>query len=392
MGESLGRHARRMAAIWMILLLTAMALATTARPVAAQSGLSITTPYPAVSVQPGASVSFDLTVTANTSVRADVSVDGLERGWRATLSGGGNEISGVFVSRQAPASITLDVEVPDDANPGETTLTVVATGGGDTVRLPLELTIADQAGGSVSLLSDYPSLVGSADEDFQFNLTLENDTPQQLTFNLSAQAPAGWNVTVRPSGEANAASVTVDANATQRLEVTATPPADAVADRYPIQVTVAAGSYNATTDLVAEVTGNVEMEISTPDQRLNTTANAGSTRDFQVTIANNGASPLQAVSLDGSGPSEWEITFEPETVEEIPPGQVVTVTAHITPSGNAVAGDYMVTLSASTEDADESIDVRVTVETPLLWGLLGVLLIVGTLAGLVWVFRRYGRR
>jgi uncharacterized membrane protein len=79
-------------------------------------------------------------------------------------------------------------------------------------------------------------------------------------------------------------------------------------------------------------------------------------------------------------------------VEEIPPGQVVTVTAHITPSGNAVAGDYMVTLSASTEDADESIDVRVTVETPLLWGLLGVLLIVGTLAGLVWVFRRYGRR
>jgi uncharacterized membrane protein len=37
-------------------------------------------------------------------------------------------------------------------------------------------------------------------------------------------------------------------------------------------------------------------------------------------------------------------------------------------------------------------DIRVTVETPPILGLLGISLIVATLAGMVWVFRRFGRR
>jgi uncharacterized membrane protein len=70
----------------------------------------------------------------------------------------------------------------------------------------------------------------------------------------------------------------------------------------------------------------------------------------------------------------------------------VTATARITPSGNAVAGDYMTTLTATTESASESIDVRVTVETAPIWGIVGVALIVAVIGGLVLVFRRYGRR
>jgi uncharacterized membrane protein len=57
-----------------------------------------------------------------------------------------------------------------------------------------------------------------------------------------------------------------------------------------------------------------------------------------------------------------------------------------------VAGDYQVSLSAKTEGADESMDIRVTVETPPIWGLLGIGLILATLAGMVWIFRRFGRR
>jgi len=67
-------------------------------------------------------------------------------------------------------------------------------------------------------------------------------------------------------------------------------------------------------------------------------------------------------------------------------------TAHIPPSSNAVAGDYQITLSASNTDANESIDVRVTVETSPIWGIVGILLVVATIGGLVLVFRRYGRR
>lgn len=361
-------------------------------PVTAQAGLAITTPFPSVSVQPGGNVSFDLTVSAREPSRVDLAVDGLPDGWTASLSGGGNEVQGAFVDAGTPATVTLTIDLPDDAAGGTTTVTVIGTSDDVTARLPLDLTVAESSGGTVSLESDYPSLHGRADTDFQFNLTLRNDTPQQLTFALQAQGPAGWDVTIQPSGETRAGSVTVDARQTQRLEVTATPPAQAFESTYPISVAVTAGEHQATADLAVEITGVVQMGFTTPDERLNTTANAGGTTDFTVVVANQGTSALTGVSLGASGPSDWEITFEPETIDQIAPGESVEAVAHIVPSSNAVAGDYQVHMTARTDDADESMDVRVTVETAPIWGIVGIALVALTVGGLGWIFRRYGRR
>jgi uncharacterized membrane protein len=87
------------------------------------------------------------------------------------------------------------------------------------------------------------------------------------------------------------------------------------------------------------------------------------------------------------------VTFDPPTVDTVAPDQPATVTVHLTPSGSAIAGDYRVDLDASTADgARESIEMRVTVDTSLSWGLIGIALILLTLVGLSWVFQRYGRR
>ena len=123
------------------------------------------------------------------------------------------------------------------------------------------------------------------------------------------------------------------------------------ADTYPINVTVTAGDQQATAQLGVEITGSVSMQLTTPDERLNTTANAGGTTDFPVVIVNNGTSPLTAVDLVGTGPTDWEITFDPTSVDEIAPGDSAPATAHITTSGNAVAGDYQISLSATNADA-----------------------------------------
>ena len=48
--------------------------------------------------------------------------------------------------------------------------------------------------------------------------------------------------------------------------------------------------------------------------------------------------------------------------------------------------------AANDAKANESLDIRVTVETPPIWGFVGIGLIIATLAGLAWVFRRFGRR
>jgi uncharacterized membrane protein len=360
--------------------------------VAAQSGLAITTPFPALSVQPGESVTFDLTVSANDPTRADLSITGLPDGWTASLSGGGNEVQSVYVDSAKPATVTLNLHVADDAPGGVVPVTVIGRSGATAARLELDMTVATEGGGTVTMTSDYPSLQGTVDTDFKFNLTLHNDTPGELTFALEADGPPGWTVGIEPAGQSRAASVTVGARGNQRLEVTATPNATAEATTYPINVVVTAGDRQATAQLGVVVTGSVKMSLTTPDQRLNTTANAGSASDFTVIVENTGTTPLKTVDLTGSGPTDWDITFDPATVAQIDAQSSATVTAHITPSSNAVAGDYQVHLSANSEDTNESIDVRVTVETSPIWGIVGILLVVATIGGMVLVFRRYGRR
>ena len=369
----------------------------------AQAGLELTTPYPAVRVQPGATATFPLTLTASETVRVDLTLDGVPEGWTATLRGGGTEVQSVIVRPDEPeeqahtqetTDLTLDVRIPEDAAEGRQTITVTGEGGGDTARLAVDLDVIGGEGGDVELTADFPALRGPADTTFQFTLQLANDTPQQLTFSLQGSGPAGWEVTVQPAGQETAASVSVDAGGRQSLTVNAIPPIDVAAGGYPLVVEAVAGggARAASVELGVEITGRVVMELTTPDQRLNTTANAGAPRDFQVTVVNSGTAPLTNVSLSGSGPSDWTVEFEPTAIESVAPGAATAATARITPSADAVAGDYVVTLTASTEGATESIDIRVTVETPPIAGILGLLLIAAVIAALAWVFRRYGRR
>lgn len=88
------------------------------------------------------------------------------------------------------------------------------------------------------------------------------------------------------------------------------------------------------------------------------------------------------------------MTFEPERIDRLPPGETANVTARIRPSGNAVAvaGDYDVTLTASSSGTTENLAIRFAVGTSGLFGFFGITIIVLAVAALLWVFRRYGRR
>jgi len=66
--------------------------------------------------------------------------------------------------------------------------------------------------------------------------------------------------------------------------------------------------------------------------------------------------------------------------------------AHVTPSADAITGDYVTTMTATAPLATATADIRVTVQTSTFWGVLGIGLIAIVLLGLWLVFRRFGRR
>jgi uncharacterized membrane protein len=365
---------------------------------AAPTTLLLTTPYPAVSVAPGSKASFDLTVTTNDAARVDLSLSGVPTGWKATLTGGGYVVTSVQVpapTASAAPTVRLDVTVPADAAAQKYSMTVTATTGSLKSDLPIDITVDAGTAGDVAMTTDFPSLNGPSSQTFTFNLTLANNTAQDLTFGLNAQGPTGWTVTAKPASQANASTFQVTAGSTAGITVTAVPPADVAQGSYPITVTATSGSYNAGGQLQVDITGDFSMTLTTPDGRLNASGSAGSVISRQLLIQNTGTAPLTNVAMTESLPTDWKVTYDPAgPIASIAGGANQTVTANITPAGNAIAGDYQATFTATAggSSTTANTDIRVTIETPLNWLLVGAGIIILVLVGLGFVFTRYGRR
>jgi uncharacterized membrane protein len=362
-------------------------------PVGAAEAITITTPYPAVAVAPGATVNFDISITTDAPGRVDLAVNGTPTGWTAVLRGGGFTVDGVQTDgTSTPTKVTLGVTVPAEATEGSSKITVRATTASRaTASLPVDIRVTPNAAGDVKLTTDTPTLKGASNATFPFTLTLANNTPDDLPFSATATGPDGWTVTAQVGSSAQAASVVVKAGSTSPVTVSVKPSSTAAAGKYPIKVDVTSGNQTASADLGVEITGSYALTLTTVDQRLNMTANAGGTSDLTLVVTNTGTADVDAVAMSATAPTGWTVKFDPATVT-VPAGGSVNAVAHVTPSSDAIAGDYVATFKATAPTASADADVRVTIETSLLWGAIGVGLIVLVLVGLFWTFRRFGRR
>jgi uncharacterized membrane protein len=377
------------------LVISSLVLTTFAPTVGAANGLEVTTPYPAVAVAPGNKVSFDLEVTSVRTADVALSVTGVPSGWTASLLGGGNIVDGVAVAPGTPSEVRLDVTVPAEASAGSSAIRVNASGGGAEDVLTITIRVNAEAAGAVSLTTNTPELTGASDKSFKFDLQLKNDTAQDITVSPSATGPTGWDVETTLPGATDAASTVVEAGATQNITVNVTPAEGTPAERYPIQVSVVAGERTVEAELAIAITGSYSMELSTQGGVLSTRGTAGTATRQAFQITNTGTAPITGVTLTGTPPQGWTVTVDPEAgLPTIEPNATGTINAIITPSGDAVAGDYLVEFkTTSTENTTgESVEVRFTVETSPIWAVVGIALIVLILGGLFYVFRTYGRR
>jgi uncharacterized membrane protein len=364
-----------------------------AAPVGAAAAITLTTPYPAIAVAPGSTVNFDISVTTDTPGRVDLAVTGAPADWNATLRGGGFTVDGVQADgTTTPTKVTLNMVVPATATAGTQRIVVRGvTSSKASATLPLDVRISPTAEGAVSMTTDVPTLKGASDATFKFTLTLANDTPDDLTFSVISTGPADWTVETQVGTQAQAASVVVKAGSSTPVVVTVNAASSAAAGQYPIAVDATSGDRTAHADLSVEITGSYKLSLSTVDQRVNMTATAGGTSDLTVVLSNSGTADIASATLSATAPSGWKVAFDPATVA-VPAGQQVQVVAHVSPSSDAIAGDYVATFKATAPEANASTDIRVTIETSLLWGAIGVLVIILALGGLWWVFRRFGRR
>lgn len=377
----------------MALAVGALLFGALAPTVAADDGLEVTTPYPAVAVAPGSKVTFDLTVSSTRAGNVALAVELVPTGWTASLHGGGFVVDGVTASPAKDATVRLDVSVPGDATASTQVLRVKATLGSAQDVLPISIRVDAAAAGDITITTTTPTLSGPSTGSFPFALTLHNDTAQDVTVSATAAVTdhPDWQVKAEIAGQTQAASTVVTAGSTTSINVTATPPEAAPAGSYSVHVEVKAGEQTIPGDFGVELTGSYSMTFQTPNDVLSAHGGAGSATTQQFIITNTGTATLENVAVTATAPTGWKVVFDQPTVN-VELDKPVTVTATITPVGEAVAGDYVISFTAKNDQTTEAAQVRFTVETSPLWALIGIGIIALILGGLFYVFRTYGRR
>ncbi|PYI55020.1 NEW3 domain-containing protein [Paenibacillus flagellatus] len=371
--------------------LLCLLIGLTAAPTAsAAGGLSLYTPYVSMSVQPGETINYGIDVINDSDAiqTADLSVQSAPDGWEYELTAGGRKIQRLSVKSKESQKVDLRIVVPLKVEKGAYSFRVDAAGA---ASLPLVVNVTEQGTYRTELETKQPNMEGNTDSTFTYSTTLKNRTASKQLYALKAEAPEGWNVQFTVDSK-NVTSVNVEPNAQQDISVTVRPPTQIKADTYKIAVTASGSETSAKTELEAVVKGTFDMELSTSDGNLQADVTAGGSRNVTLKVTNKGSSALNDVTLSASAPVNWKVDFNPPKIPVLEPGQSADVQATIKADKKAIAGDYVVRLTSSSPSKSADAQLRMTVETSVLWGWIGVLIIAAVVAGVYSLFRRYGRR
>jgi uncharacterized membrane protein len=359
-------------------------------------GLWLTTDYPSVTARAGASttVKVKLQNYGLAPEEAALSVDGVPDGWKATILGDGAPVFSAMPATDDNVQLSLRIDVPAGLPAGMHAMTLRAKAADASAALPIDVTIGQDLPAKLVLKSTLPSLLGSAKTSFEFQFNVANQSDRDLVVKLAAQAPPGFQTSFTEAyGTQEISSIPVEAGKDKDIKVKVQPPAQAPADSYPVSVQVSADGATANTTMTMQITGQSQLHLTGDEGRLSTAAVAGQATPVALVLTNDGSAPAKDISLTASPPTDWKVVFQPDKVAELGPGDKLNVQAQLTPAAKAIAGDYMTTFSANGAGSDSSsADIRVTVSTSTLWGIIGVAIVGIALLIAVGAVARFGRR
>ncbi|HKY09240.1 MAG TPA: NEW3 domain-containing protein, partial [Candidatus Binatia bacterium] len=121
---------------------------------------------------------------------------------------------------------------------------------------------------------------------------------------------------------------------------------------------------------------------------------AGNKTPIDFVVGNAGTAPIRNLNFVTKKPNDkWTVEFRPDKIDSLGPGEVRQIKMEVLAPERTIAGDYMLTLTGNSPEAsNKSLDFRVTVSTPTIWGWVGFAIVGLVVLGLAVVFFRLGRR
>jgi len=251
----------------------------------------------------------------------------------------------------------------------------------------------------ITITPTYPAVESIAGGDFEFMIELSYVGMEDKVFDLRAIPPKGWEAYMTPRYEKERKISSINLKPTlagkEDVRVVATAPFWPLPDpgEYKITIEAISETISASVELTAEVTAKYLLATVSESQRYDTTVIAGKDNIFPISVGNIGTDAIDDVKFTPRKPEAWIIEFDPDKIEVLEAFDEQTVNINIKPPAKTVAGDYMVYVRASGKQATaDEMGIRVTVETPTIWGWVGVAIILIVVIGVIVIFMRFSRR
>jgi uncharacterized membrane protein len=360
------------------------------------SGIYLTTAFPGLTVRAGETATLVLSLHNYRlpPQQLSLSVPQAPSGWKATILGGGQPVASAIVGPDEEQRLQLRLEPPLGAGPGDYRFVVTAHGESGDVNLPITLTIGKELPAKLKLSTNFPALRGTASTSFKFTVSVENDSGRDATINLTAAAPKTFEVTFAEAyGSQQITSIPIGAGKSKDIDMSVSLPHDTAAGDYKLQMRAKGEAASATLPLAITVFGQPRLSLAGEGGRLSGEAYAGKASPLTLVLRNDGSEVARDIEISATAPDGWTTGFNPKEVPLLAAGKSQSVQVTLTPSAQAIAGDYQATIRASAADGpSESADFRITVLTSTLWGMVGIGVIAVALLVVVFAVARYGRR
>lgn len=248
----------------------------------------------------------------------------------------------------------------------------------------------------------FPTMEGVAGDIFEFEVFIQ-PTSEEYTvkYDFIVIPPPRWRASVwagYPARQVTSINFAGERPHSETITIKAAPTPGEMPEPgdYIITFELESEDIKESIELTAEITARYELSMVTTTGRLNTQAKVGEDNHLSVRLINLGTATLEDITFSSDKPEGWSITYNPDEIDSLEPGRSREVDVVIKPAEKTIAGDYTTTLRTNSrgnsETLSDSLNIRVTVVTPTIWGGVGIGIAVGVIASLVVLFRRLGRR
>jgi len=363
--------------------------------VAPTRAIELSSSYPSVGVLNNGQVQFSLTLN-NTG-----DVDELlylmakaPNDWIVNFKSGEAYIFQIYMPAGHLTTIQVEAIPPFDAH-GAYDIKVIVQSADKVVNSTLDLWVVVSNSTESTISTLYPVINVQAGKVIDFPLTLRNLGTSSNTFQLSAlSVPSGWTVSfvTKPGDSTSIKAISLDSGGVASLYLEETPPTSVITGSYtiPVQVESATGAIYVL-DLTTTIVGSYSLTIE--PSTLLTSVDSGQPTTFTAKVTNTGHTAVSGVTVSISAPTGWDSSLTPVSKDLLQPLESFTFTGVVKTTSDTVAGDYLVTLTALSDQVNSgAVQVRITVTTPTSWGLMGVGVAIVMVIALAIVFLRLRRR